>query len=400
MFTNLTFNKVALFRGKTAAAITILILADVLSSVFGGQCRFHTSNNDYVCELHSARFLESADDFTITGEHLPNFSNSNVTAVHTSMENPSNLRLIPSVMFEIFPNLRTIDLTRSQMEIIVGLQNCIRLEHIILSSNAIQSIQSAAFSNCSNLIEIDVSINRINEIHANAFMGLNALRRIRLNNNTISTLLPGTFNAALTIEMIELHTNNLDDVPANVFHNLPSLSTLNLHSNRITRIQSNAFNNLPQLGTIWLNQNVISVIDADAFVSTGGLYLLYLQNNLITRLSSQTFGTITSQLRGIFAASNRIIAIEPNFFQIGIRIEVFNIVDNLCANIAVDPRFSNIPITFELCFRNWEDGTEITTTTTTIAPTTTPVAPGTALKTTIPKIGIIFFVLLAFAIIR
>ncbi|KAJ6635860.1 Leucine-rich repeat-containing protein 15 [Pseudolycoriella hygida] len=337
-------------KRKTSVAVTFLLLVDILSPVFGGQCRFYSTDTDYACELSSARFLESTDQFVITGDHLPSFTNRDVTTIHTSTANPSHLRLIPS------------------------------------------NITSATFSSCSNLIEIDVSINRINDVHVNAFGGLNALRQIRLNSNSISTLPPGTFNTVPTVEMIQLHTNNFETIPANVFHDLPSLLTLHLHTNRITRVQSNAFNNLPQLGTIWLNQNLISDIDSDAFISTQGLYQIYLQDNFISRLSSSTFGESTPRLRGIFLANNRIIAIETNFFQRGIRIEVFNIVNNLCASIAFDPTFANIPVLLQLCFRNWEDGTEITTTSsTTAAPTTTTGAPGTGLKT-LPKFEIICFI--------
>lgn len=349
--------------------------------------------------MRSAQFFESVDDFTITGDHLPGFTNQDVTQLHTSPEYPSHLRLIPSAIFNIFPNLRSINLSGSQIETISGLQSCLLLDRIILTSNIIQSIQSAAFSSCPSLIEIDVSINQINEVHANAFSGLNSLTQVHLNNNTISTLSPGTFNVVPTIELIQLHTNNFEQIPANVFHNLPSLSILNLNSNRIPRIQANAFNNLPNLGTIRLDQNFITDIDADAFAFTG-LYQIYLRNNLIAQISSQTFGTTTSQLRGIFIESNRIIAIEPRFFQIGLRIEVLNMINNLCASISFDPTFANIPVLLELCFRNWEDGTDITTTSsTTAAPTTTtPSTPGSGLKI-LPNIEIIF-VLLMFCIIR
>jgi len=315
--------------------LVVLLLSALASGISGsvtGNCDYSFVHDDYTCDFSVHIFANENDVTAIEGTHLQGYGDSNVVR----LEKASTLMLlpyVPTILCRQFPNLRYIDLYRSEMQVI--------------------TINS--FSGCSSLQTIDLGSNELTQIPANVFVNPQ-LRQLYLDDNRISDIAVGAFNSLIFLQELYLYSNQLRTIPAGLFVNNLQLSTLFLRSNQITDIAAGAFNNLVNLYMLSLANNQLTVLNADLFKELSNLSVLHVQDNAIVELPQDIF-IENRYLLEIQMYNNQLTRIHPGFLDnplIGTR--YFEFDNNICIDSIVtfdENSIDEVRPLFEECFRNW-----------------------------------------------
>ncbi|CRL05776.1 CLUMA_CG018804, isoform A, partial [Clunio marinus] len=139
---------------------------DVSSPYEQANARFYLSGQEiYSCVVYDAKSTLKY----ITGEHIEGFTDEHVEALF--FRNSRFMHSIPGVIFERFPNLKTLSAENSEIKIADPelLETCGMLVNIDLSNNKIRRISKEAFSHCSQLEHLILTGNEIEHLDTEIF---------------------------------------------------------------------------------------------------------------------------------------------------------------------------------------------------------------------------------------
>lgn len=212
-------------------------------------CEFwnDTRDNLYICNI----FATSIDDvdnqnFKITGDHRPNQTNSDVTAVTFQL---SKIPFVVPEIFSTFPNIfyyyvRDAGLNRIQSFAFVDAAN---VEAIRIIENPLTSIEAFAFTGATKLRDLILEKNAIHSIHEQAFIGTCNIDWIMLNHNAIQDLPPNVFRPLQNIQDLYLYNNTIQRIDGRTFASNSKLKIINLKGNEIHAIERNFLRGLQSL---------------------------------------------------------------------------------------------------------------------------------------------------------
>lgn len=170
----------------------------------------------YMCQLGSNN-PRGFNGFTnIPGNHLQGQGSDNVGFVYA---NGANMRTIPTIICEQFPNTNQMNLVESRIEIIseASFRHCRNLQFLFLMVNLVRTIPDNTFSNSPQLQYLSATVNRISSIADNAFRG-SAIETLDLANNRIETFNPRAYEAINgTLRFLDFANNQLRGFPYAAF---------------------------------------------------------------------------------------------------------------------------------------------------------------------------------------
>lgn len=108
--------------------------------------------------------------------------------VHSILITESNFSSFSTDLCAQFPNLRTLEVTKSKIE---------------------GAILPAAFKNCHNLTKLVIDGNNIREIDRRSFHGLKKLTTLQLSRNNLKYIDGSTFNGLYELKVLDLSGNKL-----------------------------------------------------------------------------------------------------------------------------------------------------------------------------------------------
>ena len=185
---------------------------------------------------------------------LKSSSNENKTNLLKLNLSNQNLTKIPNEIISSCQQLKFLDLSNNQIEVIENLNSCNELYSLNLSKNNIQKIEN--ISHLSFLEELILDNNYIQVIEN---LSKNThLKEISLHSNEIDSIQP-IEKELLYIEEINLSDNIITTIPSNL--SLPYLRYLELNSNKIKSIDN--FLYLPSLEKLLLKDNQIKEMNTD-----------------------------------------------------------------------------------------------------------------------------------------
>jgi Leucine-rich repeat (LRR) protein len=334
------------------------------------ECDYGFDGSYYICYIKNANITSATDPLTITGTHVNENEQKDVSYLRTQ-ELPRSVKLnyLHASIFSEFPNLQTINLENVDLKFL-NIPNCAGLVQITLEQNSFTSIPSRTFQNCANLYTLSMYRNQITTVFEDSFRGLTNLKvlnlggnsNIELSNTSLSdsNLALLRFSGNINIEVgalshmtdlvsvlisnnqtdfgyfenllrgldklysISLSYNRLEQVNFNFLAGFSALRFLYLDYNKLTSIRYGAFENMHKLEHLQLMDNQLSDLYDYSFV---GLQAptLYLDGNLISDLSGNPFAGLDkltflslkrnqlSDLAGVtFAPNLRSLNLESN----------------------------------------------------------------------------------------
>lgn len=174
---------------------------------------------------------------------------------------PTNLKTMPSVWFETFPNMETCDLSFMGLETLTqaSLENASMLKTLVLEGNNIRIIPASVFKMAANLTQIDLDDNNIVEMEDWALKGLDRLRELTMANNDIKVLRRNMLAGAPRLQKLDLSNNDIEVIEAGCL-NIPQLKELDLSVNNIKNMPVDILNGAPLLKQLDLSKNWMSEI--------------------------------------------------------------------------------------------------------------------------------------------
>ncbi|XP_053603949.1 protein artichoke-like [Plodia interpunctella] len=140
------------------------------------------------------------------------------------------------------------------------------LQHLYLKFNKIRRLSISPFSKLNILENLDLSYNRISQLKASNFRGLTKLRTLCLSNNNIESM--ESFAEDLgNLKLLDLSHNKLQNILNEDLINLKELSVLHLSYNNIKYISVTAFRNLNKVIKIDLDHNKLQAIPIELLSS-------------------------------------------------------------------------------------------------------------------------------------
>lgn len=308
--------------------------------------------------------------------HEHGYTNSLVIGV--SAKENQKIEAFLTGIFTIFPNLKTLSMTKVGMKTLNGtLYNCTNLIIFDLRWNLLKQIPSGLFDECNNIQYVRFGFNEITSIPDGIFDKLPELYWVELDNNQLTSLPETLVAKAPNLYLIRFNGNNLTSIPKNLFENnlnltyfpmeenpgingiLPeyflankfkltdvfmeniklsefpkgiftnatALVNIHLQNNKISRIRDGIFNDLLNLQNLELHKNFIERIEKEAFNGLGNLQNLTLNGNRIKFLNVKIFQHTPNLIR-LNVKNNPIIAISYDIFDVLHNIEEFSITDD------------------------------------------------------------------------
>jgi Leucine-rich repeat (LRR) protein len=189
-------------------------------------CQYGNLQPDvYMCTLTSHNPRGFNGFTSIPGDHLEGQSSENVAMIYSS---GANMRNIPSVICQQFPNTFEMMLTNSRIEQIseAAFQHCGSLQYLLIMENFIRTIPDNTFANTPQLVYLTLNANRISSIAPNAFRG-SSIELLDLANNRIDNFNPRTYEAInSTLRTLDFMNNQLRGFPYAAFETVAGKNNL------------------------------------------------------------------------------------------------------------------------------------------------------------------------------
>lgn len=327
------------------------------------RCDYFGGNDgeEYFCmlELHNP----DGNEFErIEGDHLPGLTDNDVVFANAFYQNS---RIIPSVICQQFPNLVSMVVSSSQIEVILteAFSFCFNLEQLFINQNRIQTVWPFAFANSPRLRILDLANNEISFIHQSSFRNTSiellelafnhlttynqvwcddiseTITYLDLSFNRIATLPDSTFTDLLRLETLNLVSNpDIENIPGNAFTGLTQLTTLGLSRTNIRELIPSWFTDLGNLNTLYLQNNHIQVLPQSIFANLTNVQDLFLYGNQIREINRNSWSSGLANLRRIYLGDNRINFFDQQFLIDAVNLEYLLLSNNLC----IDEDFLNV----------------------------------------------------------
>ncbi|XP_069828049.1 transforming growth factor beta activator LRRC32 [Dendropsophus ebraccatus] len=212
------------------------------------------------------------------------------------------------VRFPVFPNINNIVSLNLSMNFIRGDQeetspkeygwleedggrnasmvNLLKLTHLDLSYNNIQSIDEDFFTTMPALRFVNLSRNCLQSFQFGDKVKLNSLEEIDLSENLIQNMSLGA-DSLSSLQVFHLQNNQLQLAESRTFQHLPSITTINLQNNNVDLCAMNLeaarlnpathaclfFYNIPTLQSLNLQKNMLEILPEYVFYGTSLTFL-------------------------------------------------------------------------------------------------------------------------------
>lgn len=210
-----------------------------------------------------------------------------------------------------YNNLRSIvyQNTNNYGLVMANLEN---LQHLSVSGNQINFIESNAFANTNELVYLNLSTNKITHFKSEIFVKLQSLKLLDLNFNELEEI--PQISSETIISILFLNYNNIKKIIANAFVQMPKLTKLFLGGNQISEIHVEAFNQHSLLEILDLSTNKLSFLPEGWSEFLTSLKYLNLNDNQITSLESISL-TNMLPLTELHLANNPLEYLNVSYFE-------------------------------------------------------------------------------------
>ncbi|KAG9471865.1 hypothetical protein GDO78_022448 [Eleutherodactylus coqui] len=329
-----------------------------------------------------------------------NLSKNSLQSFYTSESNEEyqlrNVDLSDNklVRFPVFPNINSITFLNLSMNLIrfgeetsqkeyswleedggrnASMVNLLKLTHLDLSYNNIQSITEDVFTTMPMLKFVNLSRNCLESFQFGDIAKLDSLEELDLSENLIQNMSLGT-GSLPSLQVLHLQNNQLHTVESRTFQDLPSIATINLQSNNVDLCGMNLeaarqkpgthacifFYNIPTLQYLNLRQNMLETLPQFAFYGTpltfldismnlgltikpnamkgleNSLEVLHVEENSLVQLNVEL--PFLVQLRYLNLSGNQLTWLPP--WNKNCHLETLDLSNNSFSNL----KDSNIPI--------------------------------------------------------
>lgn len=200
-------------------------------------CNYGATGMYYTCNAQSSSI--TSDNMVlanITGTHLPNRNNNQVSEVSY---NNQNTVYLPLDIATFFPNLLSIYNRNSKVKYLKR-QNFAgmgKVTKIDFSFNQIEVLPADVFAELVRLEYIYIFGNSIKDLHRDLFINNPRLNIVYIYQNQIEYLDGGLFRLNRNFEQLHIDNNKIQRVDSDFFNSIPNLERANFQSN--TCVSSN-----------------------------------------------------------------------------------------------------------------------------------------------------------------
>ncbi|KAM6039980.1 LOW QUALITY PROTEIN: platelet glycoprotein Ib alpha chain [Theristicus caerulescens] len=156
---------------------------------------------------------------------------------------------------------------------------------LLLNTNHLVSLSTAAFLPLTQLQDLDLTDNRLVELHTGptllslrelilshnmlgalpTLLGLPELTHLAVAHNNLVTLAPGAFLTVPLLQDLDLRGNQLRTLPQEAFAGLRALKYLDLSDNLLEELPKELLQDLQKLETLWLSGNRLQTLPVNFF---------------------------------------------------------------------------------------------------------------------------------------
>lgn len=290
--------------------LTVILSLGLLSTCAWGEevlLKCDESENNY----ESQEAFCTVSGFYVTHSQnvkMMNYTRANMTKFMKFYD--STLLYLPFKLFEHFPNLRTLDV--SFTEILDVPRNTFVsanfLSFLNMSNNNITTIQTSVFIGANSLIRIDLSRNFIEDVNEFSFRGLQKVDKILLGYNKIRNLSKDVFFENQSLETVSLENNLLEYIDPDVFSRLRRIREVNLSNNRLMTLHPDTFQQSYGIETLLLGGNRLKEFNLK---EKSILMRLHLDSNNLTSLVINSTKVVRAENNSI----SSITALNTNFLE-------------------------------------------------------------------------------------
>ena len=220
---------------------------------------------NYFCHFKVLILQNVFSPFTLgTRKNLK--SNSEITGV--SFDPSCILTFIPNSIFKIFPNLKSLTVSSTQLSFLDPsfFKNANELEEFQCSGNKITKLDAGTFAAAPKLEYIDLHLNQIQDLDHEAFKGLIELKSLDLQTNGINSLAFAVFRPLKKLNKLSLDQNtctsknfdNLNGDLTSVEKELEKDSRCSLND-YMTNIRKTQISNQKAIENLRDNANIIKI---------------------------------------------------------------------------------------------------------------------------------------------
>lgn len=196
---------------------------------------------------------------------------------------------IVNEMFQMIPELKSLNLGNYKFIIENSLENLKELEMLDLSENHFETIPTNVFRENRKLKKLNLYGNNLVEVDKDLLKSQTELEVIDLSNNPINVLARDFFKHNLKLKEIRLAGIGLSQVEPDLLENLVDLEKIDLSRNRLERLPNNFFITNINLREINIRGNVLSELDQNLLAHLKELRKFNAGSNNMTHIPKKIF---------------------------------------------------------------------------------------------------------------
>ncbi|KAM9847140.1 transforming growth factor beta activator LRRC32 [Aulostomus maculatus] len=268
-------------------------------------------HNNVILEIEDGAFdsLDQLAELDLSKNSISCITDFNLSHLKVFNLSKNSLELFQSTRSPDLYNLLSLDLSENKMPFFPLLPANNRIEHLDLSRNHLQSInttetpENRADVVLDRLRYLDMSYNQLKNIPQAFFHSMESLEILNVSNNCLAWFSVTDEGLLKKAKIINLSYNSLQSLTFGE-NTLLSLEELFLHGNDLTTLDHQTFRRLPSVKFLQLQRNNVRVCSSDrnhhsgcvSFSSIPNLQFLYLSENSLRTLPSHAFANTPLRL--------------------------------------------------------------------------------------------------------
>ncbi|XP_023332215.1 chaoptin, partial [Eurytemora carolleeae] len=233
------------------------------------------------------------------------------------------------------PELRILDLSFNHIRRIEhDMFRFEKLETLLINDNRIQTIESRAFVEMRALKHLNLEGNQIVSLNDESFQNLHSLQILNLAYNNLRSVnfdsldYVGSLSPTLHLDLSHNNIPTLASNQSQRFSSNSRIRSLDISYNNITSIQPGFFETMSSsLRTINIAYNKIPRVNKETIGSLRKLVVMDLSNNLIDSIEENTLEPITN-LQRLNLANNNLGSIKDKTFRMQRSLQVLDLSGN------------------------------------------------------------------------